>query len=84
MRTGIFRAADGRILVHLHNLDGTRKQWLADEGPQVRLSTRLPIVAATLALHKTPLTITRRAGTCGVVVPHVGLHEVVALTLASP
>jgi len=48
------------------------------EGPQVRICTRLPVVAATLALHNTPLAVTRCDWGSEVVVP--GLHEVVDLT----
>jgi hypothetical protein len=84
VRVGVFHAGDGRLLVHLHNLDGTRKAWLTDEGPEVRISTRLPVATAALALRKTPLTVLHRGGGCEVVVPHVGLHEVVELTLTRP
>ena len=79
---GIFRAGDRKLVVHLHNLDGTRKQWLADEGPQVTITTRLPVASAGLPLHKTALTVRRRGAEWEVTVPHVALHEVVALELA--
>jgi len=84
VRVGVYHAGSGGLLVHLHNLDGTRKQWLTDEGPEVRISTRLAVATAALALRKTPLTVLHRGGGCEVIVPHVGLHEVVELTLTRP
>jgi hypothetical protein len=57
---------------------GIRGQEPYFEGPQVRICTRLPVVAATPALHNTPLAVTRRDWGSEVVVP--GLHEVVELT----
>jgi hypothetical protein len=82
IRAGLFRLADGSIAVHLHNLDGTRKQWLADEGPAVTITSKLPVQTVELSLHKAALPVIRRGGSWEVAVPHVGLHEVVQLRLA--
>jgi hypothetical protein len=80
VRVGTFRSADGRVLMHLHNLDGTRAAWQRDEGPPVTIRVRRPLRSAASAVSRRALPIARGADGSVVTVPHVGLYEVVSLS----
>lgn len=79
VRFGAFQL-DGKTVLHLHNLNGSWRDWGKPSGESVRLTVRLPVTRASLPLRENKeLKITRQEKTAQVVVPNVGLHEVVVL-----
>jgi hypothetical protein len=76
---GAFRAADGRVLVHLHNRAGRLADWLAGTGPAAVLTCRFPVAGARSALAGRDLPVAAAGLRRRVTVPHVGLYQVVEL-----
>jgi len=81
IRVGMFRMAGGEVLVHLHNLNGGHGEWQQAKGPEVRLRARVPVQSAESALTERPLVIRSEGRTEVIVVPSVGLYEVVRVRL---
>ncbi len=77
IRFGAFEQ-DGKIVLHLHNLNGSWRDWGKQTGESVRLTIRLPVSRASLPLREgKELKITRQGKITQIVVPNVGLQEVV-------
>jgi len=81
VRVGMFQRPGGEVLVHLHNLNGSHRGWEQMNGPEVRLRARVPVQSAESALTGRPLVIRREGRTKVIVVPSVGLYEVVRVRL---
>ncbi len=79
VRMGAFKGDDGAVLVHLHNRNGLREDWLSDEGPPARLRCTLPVGSAKSALTGAQLAVTRADGFSEIAIPSVGLYEVVVI-----
>jgi hypothetical protein len=79
VRVGTFTRPDGRVLVHLHDWDAPRTDWLQPRGAAVSLRCAFAVAQARLALEGRDLPV--RDGHT-VDVPALGLYQVVELTPA--
>jgi|GEM_PF-2403761 len=79
VRTGFFEADGGRVLVHLYDHNGQRRDWQQPSGPAIVLRGNLPIREATLAIGNRPLEIRRQADGWEIPVPSIGLYQVIEL-----
>lgn len=79
VRAGVFANSEGRVYVHLHNRAGRRSDWRQPIGPEVVLRGTLPIREAKLAIGGKPLDVKRQNDNWTIVVPPIGLYQVVEL-----
>jgi hypothetical protein len=85
----VFEAENRRLLVHLHNRNGQRRDWQGarDErqatGPAANLALNFPIASARLAVSGKPLEVHGGAGSAEVRVPPIGLYQVVEVQVGS-
>jgi hypothetical protein len=80
VRVGVFRRADGGVLVHLHDWHARRDDWLQARGAAVSLRCAFPLARARLVLaaHELPV----HDGN-SVDIPALGVYQVVELTPAA-
>ena len=76
---GLYQAAEGRLLAHLHNTRGRLGDWQAPTGPAVKLHCAFPVQGAKLAISGQPLTVRAREGGAEIEVPALGLYQVVEI-----
>jgi hypothetical protein len=79
VRAGVFTQDDTHLLVHLDNTLGTLRQWQAPGGPAATIHCAFPVKSAKLAVTGAALTVTAQAGGADILVPSVGLYQVVEI-----
>ena len=79
VRVGVFEADENRLLVHLHNRNGLRREWQQPNGPSATIRCRFPVASARLAVSGTALGVADDADRARIGVPSVGLYEVVEI-----
>jgi hypothetical protein len=77
LRAGVFEGPAGHVLVHLHNRQGMRRDWLQGTGPGAKLRCDFPVRAAKLAVDGRPLAVREKDGRWEIDVPPIGLYRVV-------
>jgi len=76
IRIGVFRHTPGETIIHLHDVDATRR---TKPGTPVTIRTRFTVYSATLSLSGKQLKVEKIGERFEVNVPAVGMHEVVVL-----
>lgn len=79
VRVGAFERDGGRLLIHLHDRNARRTNWLGEGGPEVVLRCAFAVREAKSALTGAELELTRHENTSVIRVPSLRLYEVVEI-----